>query len=54
MSSSLVLASVLVVNKSERAICFPIRLQYGARTTATTALIDCGATRNFIDPSLVH
>ena len=33
---------------------FPIRLQYRARTITTTALIDCGATGNFIDPSLVN
>ena len=52
-SSSLDIASVIVANKSERALRFPIRLQYKARTITTTALIDCGATRNFIDPSLV-
>ena len=53
MSSSLVIASVLVANKSERAIRFPIHLQYGARTVVTTTLIDCRATGNFIDPSLI-
>ena len=53
-TSSLVIASVLVANKSERAIHFPIHLQYGARTVVTTTLVDCGATGNFIDPSLVH
>ena len=52
-SSSLEIASVIVANKSERALRFPIRLQYRARTVTTTALIDCGATGNFIDPSLV-
>ena len=52
-SSSLNIASVIVANKSERALRFPIRLQYRARTVTTTALIDCGATGNFIDPSLV-
>ena len=52
-SSSLDIASVIVANKSERALRFPIRLQYRARTVTTTALIDCGATGNFIDPSLV-
>ena len=54
MSSSSVIASVLVANKSERAIRFPIQLQYGVRTVATTALVDCGAMGNFIDPSLVQ
>ena len=52
-SSSLNIASVIVANKSEQALQFPIRLRYRARTITTTALIDCGATRNFIDPSLV-
>ena len=53
-SSSLDIASVIVANKSERALRFPIKLQYKARTVTTTALIDCGATGNFIDPSLVR
>ena len=53
-SSSYVIASVLVANQSERAIRFPIRLQYRTRTVATTTLIDCGATGNFIDPSLIQ
>ena len=52
-SSSLDIASVIVANKSERALRFPIRLRYKARTITTTALIDCRATGNFIDPSLV-
>ena len=52
-SSSLVIASVLVANQSERAIQFPICLRHRARTVVTTALVDCGATGNFINPSLV-
>ena len=52
-SSSLNIASVIVANKSEWALRFPIKLRYKARTVTTTALIDCGATGNFIDPSLV-
>ena len=52
-SSSLNIASVIVANKSEWALRFPIQLHYRARTVTTTALINCGATRNFIDPSLV-
>ena len=52
-SSSLNIASVIVANKSERALRFPIRLRYRATTVTTTALIDCRATGNFIDPSLV-
>ena len=54
MASSYVITSVLVANQSERAIRFPIRLQYRTRTIATTALIDCGATGNFINPSLIQ
>ena len=53
MSTSLVIASVLVANQSERAIRFPIRLRHRVRTVVTTALINCGATGNFINPSLV-
>ena len=53
-SSSYAITSVLVANQSERAIRFPICLQYRMRTITTTTLIDCGATRNFIDPSLVQ
>ena len=41
------------MNQSKWAIWFPICLKHGARTIVTTALIDCGATGNFIDPSLV-
>ena len=52
-SSSLDIASVIVANKSEQALRFPIRLRYEARTVTTTTLIDCGATGNFINPSLV-
>ena len=52
-SSSFDIASVIVANKSERALWFPIRLWYRARTVTTTALIDCGATGNFINPSFV-
>ena len=52
-SFSLDIASAIVANKSERALQFPIKLQYKARTITTTALIDCGATGNFIDPSLI-
>ena len=36
-SPSLVIVSVLVANKSKRAIHFPIHLQYGARTIVTDA-----------------
>ena len=53
-SSFLDITSILVANQSERVIQFPIHLQYGARTVVTTALVDCRATGNFIDPSLVH
>ena len=53
-SSSFDIASVIVANKSERTLRFSIRLRYKARTVTTTALIDCGATGNFINPSLVN
>ena len=52
MSSSLVIVSILVANKSERVICFPIHLQYRVRTIVATALVNCRATGNFID--LLH
>ena len=53
-SSPIDIASVIVANQSERALQFPIRLHYRARTVATTTLVDCRATGNFIDPSLVE
>ena len=53
-SSSLDIASVIVANKSEQALRFPVKLRYRARTVTTTALIDCGATGNFINPFLVR
>ena len=53
-SSPLVIAPVLLANKDERSICFPVCLTYKARTIVTTALVDCGANGNFIDPILVE
>ena len=34
-------------------MCIPIRLSNGAQIIETTALVDCGATRNIIDVSLL-
>ena len=52
--SSSIIASVLIADKSEWAIWFPIWLQYRARTIVTTILVDCRATGNFINPTLVQ
>ena len=34
-------------------MCIPIRLSNGAQIIETTTLVNCGATRNFIDVSLL-
>ena len=54
MSSPLVITPVLLANKDEWAIWFPIHLTYKVRTIVITALVDCGATGNFIDPILIQ
>ena len=53
MSSSHDLSHVLVALPNERTICLPIKLATGTQIVETTALIDCGATRNFINIGLL-
>ena len=52
-SSSHDLSHVLVVLPNEWTIHLPIKLATGTQIVETTTLIDCGATRNFIDISLL-
>ena len=40
---------ILVVSPNERTLRFPIKLLVGTQTVETTALVDSGATGNFID-----
>ena len=44
---------VLVASPNERTLRFPIKLLVGTQSVETTALIDSGATRNFIDLGLL-
>ena len=53
MSSSHDLSHVLVALPNERTIRLPIKLATGTQIIKTTALIDCGATGNFIDIGLL-
>ena len=53
MSSSHDLSHVLVALPNERTIHLPIKLATGIQIIETTALIDCGATRNFINIGLL-
>ena len=52
-SSSHDLSHVLIALPNERTINLPIKLATGTQIVETTALIDCGATGNFIDISLL-
>ena len=45
------LSHILVALPNEWTICLPIKLATGTQIIETTALIDCSATRNFIDIS---
>ena len=45
--------NVLVAPVNNRTMCLPIQLQDIRKTIDTTALIDFGATGNFIDPQLL-
>ena len=47
------LSHVLVALSNKWAICLPIKLATGMQIVKTTALIDCGATGNFIDIGLL-
>ena len=53
MSSSHDLSHVLVALPNEQTIRLPIKLATGTQIIKTTALIDCGATGNFIDIGLL-
>ena len=53
MSPSHDLFHVLVALPNERTIRLPIKLATGTQIVETTALIDCGATGNFIDIGLL-
>ena len=53
MSSSHDLSHVLVALPNERTIHLPIKLVTGTQIVKTTALINCGATGNFIDIGLL-
>ena len=44
---------VITALPNKRTMCIPIRLSNGTQIIKTTALVDCGATRNFIDVSLL-
>ena len=49
MSPSLTLDRVLVANPNNRSMTFPILLQGKNKIVDTSALIDSGATGNFMD-----
>ena len=51
MSSSQV-NLVLTALPNERTLCIPVKISVNHQIIDTTAIIDCGATRNFIDPRL--
>ena len=53
MSSSLTLDHVLVANPNNRSMTFPISLQGKNKIIDTSALIDSGATGNFMDLRLL-
>ena len=44
---------VLVAPSNERTLHFPIQLLVGTQMVETSALVDSGATRNFIDLGLL-
>ena len=53
MYSSLTVNHVITALPNERTMCIPIRLSNGTQIVKTTALVDCGATGNFIDVGLL-
>ena len=53
MSSSHSINHVLIATPSNRTMSFPISLQGKNKTVDTTALIDSGATGNFMDIHLL-
>ena len=44
---------VITALSNERTMHIPIRLSNGTQIVETTTLVDCGATGNFIDVSLL-
>ena len=53
MLSSSTTPHVLIASPNERILRFPIKLLVGIQTVETTALVDSGATGNFIDLGLL-
>ena len=53
MYSSHIVNHVITALPNERTMCIPIRLSNGTQIVETTALVDCGATGNFIDVGLL-
>ena len=53
MYSFLTVNHVIIALPNERTMCIPIRLSNGTQIVKTTALVDCGATGNFINVSLL-
>ena len=43
---------VLTALPNERTLCIPVKISVNNQIINTTAIIDCSATRNFIDPGL--
>ena len=53
MYSSHIVNHVITALPNERTMRIPIRLSNGTQIVETTALVDCGATGNFIDVGLL-
>ena len=53
MYSSHIVNHVITALPNERTLCIPIQLSNGTQIVETTTLVDCGATRNFIDVGLL-
>ena len=53
MYSSLTVNCVITALPNERTMCIPIRLSNKTQIVETTALVNCGATGNFIDVGLL-
>ena len=53
MYSSHIVNHVITALPNERTMHIPIRLSNGTQIVETTTLVDCGATGNFIDVSLL-
>ena len=53
MYSSHIVNHVIIALPNERTMCISIRLSNGTQIIETTTLVNCGATRNFIDIGLL-